>query len=92
MKVSNWLLKFLTLPIYLAIAFSCDRGEPVKPNIILIMADDLGYECLGCNGGESYKTPFLDNLAASGIRYTSCFFAAAMHTIQGTNNDWEIQQ
>ena len=73
MKVSNWLLKFLTLPIYLAIAFSCDRGEPVKPNIILIMADDLGYECLGCNGGESYKTPFLDNLAASGIRYTSCF-------------------
>lgn len=52
---------------------SCDRNKVVKPNIILIMADDLGYECLGCNGGESYKTPILDELAATGIRYTSCF-------------------
>lgn len=43
-----------------------------KPNVILIMADDLGYETLGCNGGTSYKTPVLDALAAKGIRFTEC--------------------
>lgn len=37
-------------------------GENKRPNIILIMADDLGYECLGCYGGTSYKTPALDEL------------------------------
>lgn len=40
-----------------------------RPNIVLIMADDLGYECLGCYGGTSYLTPNLDALAASGLRF-----------------------
>ncbi|MBF0198691.1 MAG: sulfatase-like hydrolase/transferase [Planctomycetes bacterium] len=44
-----------------------------KPNIILIMADDHGYECIGANGSEDYKTPVLDSLAASGARFTNCF-------------------
>jgi arylsulfatase A len=44
-----------------------------KPNIILIMADDLGYETIGANGGTSYRTPVLDNLAATGVRFTHCF-------------------
>lgn len=44
-----------------------------KPNIVLIMADDLGYECLGCNGGTSYQTPYLDKLAETGIRFTQCY-------------------
>lgn len=35
------------------------------PNIILIMADDLGYETIGANGGSSYQTPHLDQLAAN---------------------------
>ena len=39
-----------------------------KPNIVLIMADDLGYECLGCYGSISYKTPVLDELASTGGR------------------------
>lgn len=43
------------------------------PNIILIMADDLGYECLGCNGGTSYSTPNLDALASGGIRFTHAY-------------------
>lgn len=43
-----------------------------KTNIILILGDDVGYEVLTCNGGQSYKTPFLDNLAAQGIRFTQC--------------------
>jgi len=44
-----------------------------KPNIILILADDLGYETIGANGGTSYRTPQLDKLAATGVRFTHCF-------------------
>ncbi len=40
-----------------------------QPNIILILADDLGYECLGSYGGRSYATPRLDELAANGARF-----------------------
>jgi len=44
-----------------------------RTNIILILADDLGYECLGCNGGESYRTPNLDQMAAEGMRFEHCY-------------------
>lgn len=43
-----------------------------RPNIVLILADDLGYECLGCNGSLSYQTPNLDRIANKGIRFTHC--------------------
>ena len=43
-----------------------------KPNLILIMADDFGYECVTANGGESYQTPHLDRLAAQGLRFEHC--------------------
>ncbi|MDA1258320.1 MAG: hypothetical protein O3C10_10850 [Chloroflexi bacterium] len=38
-----------------------------RPNIILIMSDDLGYEVIGANGGASYETPVIDGMAASGM-------------------------
>jgi arylsulfatase A-like enzyme len=62
----------------LAFMISCHPGghpepHPDRPNIILIMADDLGYEGLSCNGGGSYRTPNLDELARTGIRFTRCF-------------------
>ncbi len=44
-----------------------------KPNIILIMADDFGYECLSCNGSTSYETPALDDLAQTGVRFQHCY-------------------
>ena len=40
-----------------------------KPNIILIMSDDLGYEVINANGGTSYETPTLNELARTGIRF-----------------------
>lgn len=50
---------------------SCNRIEQsVKPNVILIMADDLGYEGIGCYGNEIVKTPYLDSMAHSGLRFT----------------------
>ena len=42
----------------------------LKPNIIFIMADDLGYGDLGCYGQEKFSTPHLDRLASEGIRFT----------------------
>lgn len=41
-----------------------------QPNVILIMADDLGYGDLGCYGNEQIRTPHLDQLAATGVRCT----------------------
>lgn len=43
-----------------------------KPNVLLIMADDLGYSDLGCYGGE-INTPNLDRLASGGIKYAQCY-------------------
>lgn len=44
-----------------------------RPNIILILADDLGYETLGAYGGRSYTTPMLDRLARQGIRFDHAY-------------------
>lgn len=48
-------------------------SKPKRLNVVLIMADDLGYECIGANGGTSYKTPVLDEMAATGIRFEHCY-------------------
>jgi arylsulfatase A len=61
----------LLLPIFLQSLQAPAAERP--PNIILILADDLGYETLGCNGGTSYQTPHLDRLAADGVRFTRCY-------------------
>jgi len=42
---------------------------PSQPNIIVILADDLGVETLGTYGGTSYETPELDRIAAEGMRF-----------------------
>ncbi len=44
-----------------------------QPNIILIMADDIGYEAFGSYGGTSYPTPRLDKMAADGIQFNHCY-------------------
>ena len=44
-----------------------------KPNIILIMADDMGRECLGSYGSSSYYTPNLDSMAKNGVRFENMF-------------------
>ncbi|MCH7740331.1 MAG: sulfatase-like hydrolase/transferase [Chloroflexi bacterium] len=44
-------------------------NNPSRPNILLIMSDDLGYEAIGANGCTSYATPRLDQLAESGMRF-----------------------
>ncbi len=47
-----------------------------KPNIILILADDLGYADLGCQGSREVVTPRIDSLAANGVRFTAGYVSA----------------
>ncbi|MBN8458193.1 MAG: sulfatase-like hydrolase/transferase [Verrucomicrobia bacterium] len=46
-----------------------------KPNIIFVLADDLGLDGVGCYGSDKHKTPQIDKLAASGMRFETCYAA-----------------
>ncbi|HIM30593.1 MAG TPA: Cerebroside-sulfatase, partial [Planctomycetes bacterium] len=50
-----------------------------RPNIVLIMADDVGCDAIGCYGGESYPTPHIDRLAADGMRFKHCYSMPSCH-------------
>ena len=65
---------------------SLQAREPLdKPNIIFIMADDLGYGDLGCYGQEKIQTPVLDQMARSGIQfrnfYAGCTVCASSRSV-----------
>jgi arylsulfatase A len=48
-------------------------SQATKPNIVLIMADDVSWEAFGSYGAEDYKTPNLDKLAANGVQFNHCY-------------------
>ncbi len=62
--------------------FSDSRRMPpaakVTPNILFILADDLGYADVSCYGREDYKTPAIDRLAAEGMRFTQAYANSAV--------------
>src|SRR5262245_14794901 len=64
-------MRLLLFTFVLAWSFAASAATQ-RPNLILILADDLGYECIGANGSTSYKTPVLDKLAATGTRFEHC--------------------
>jgi N-sulfoglucosamine sulfohydrolase len=53
-------------------------NSPKKPNIVLVVADDMSWADAGCYGNKDVKTPTLDALAKDGVRFTHCFTATAM--------------
>jgi len=63
-------LTFLVVATGFLMGCSSPEKEDQKPNIIFIMADDLGYADLGCFGQKNIKTPNLDQMAADGIMFT----------------------
>jgi arylsulfatase A len=50
-------------------AFCAARAD--QPNFVVIMVDDMGYECIGANGCTEYSTPVVDNLASNGLRFSN---------------------
>src|SRR5579862_7361086 len=65
------MMKILPLALLL-LSFSAPR-ERLKPNLIFIQSDDLGYGDLGCYGQKKFRTPRLDRMAAEGLRFTSYY-------------------
>lgn len=71
------------VPVILAILFfALDPSyaaddPPSRPNIVVVLADDLGYGDLACYGHPKVKTPNIDRFAAEGLKLTSCYAAAA---------------
>src|SRR3989339_1280387 len=54
------------------------RSIGKKPNIILIVADDLGYGELGCQGNKEIPTPNIDSIARNGVRFTQAYVTAPL--------------
>src|SRR4051812_3246151 len=52
--------------------------QPVPPNFIVILADDLGWRDLGCYGNAFHETPHLDRLARHGMRFTQAYAACCV--------------
>lgn len=69
----------ITVCCLLACSFS-QAAEQQPPNIVLIMADDLGYGDLGCYGNKQVKTPHIDRLSAASLKFTDFHSAGAMCT------------
>ena len=53
-----------------------DAERSNRPNILLVMADDLGWKDLQCQNNPKLKTPHIDQLALEGVRFTDAYAAA----------------
>ena len=67
------------LLLLLAAGGSAAAAAPEKPNIVFIMADDVGDQAIGCYGGQSYATPRVDALAGGGVRFRHCYSMPVCH-------------
>ena len=58
---------------------SCQKSrDNVPPNVLIIIADDLGWSQIGCYGSTFYETPNIDKLSKSGIRFSNAYSAASI--------------
>ena len=82
MKISSLqIMKYLINAFLFLFSFSCvAQTGSVKPNILIIYVDDLGYGDIGCYGAKNVKTPNVDKLAANGLRFTDAHCTAATCT------------
>ncbi|MCH7753277.1 MAG: sulfatase-like hydrolase/transferase [Planctomycetes bacterium] len=66
-------MKNLSTLLVILAAVSAELGAAEKPNVIVIMADDIGFECYSSFGSEYYSTPNIDKLASTGVRFTQAY-------------------
>ena len=71
---------FHSLLVVAALAFHDSLDAAEKPNVIVIMADDLGYGDLSSYGATAFQTPHIDKLANEGRRFTSGYASASTCT------------
>ena len=70
-KLCYFVIRIKIFSLYLLMfTFSASASVKEKPNIVFILADDLGYTDLGCYGSSEIHTPNLDKMATEGIRFT----------------------
>ena len=77
----TWKMRNLVAVLAALLAFGCRAPEAEEfepPNIVVIVADDLGYNDLGAFGSQIIKTPHIDALAAGGVRLTDGYVSAAV--------------
>jgi len=72
------MLSFLLMTALSLTSYVADAAEKSHPNIVFILADDLGYGDLGCYGATDLRTPHLDKLAAEGVRFTDFYANGAI--------------
>src|SRR4051812_12838552 len=72
--------RLLSVLSFLLISCGFNFAALPRPNIIIILADDLGYGDLGCYGNPSIRTPHLDRMAAEGMRFTDFYSAGEVCT------------
>ncbi len=68
-------INILSVPIcifFTLISFTANAQRTSKPNVIIILSDDIGYEVPTVNGGQSYSTPNIDSMARNGMNFTHC--------------------
>lgn len=75
MSTRRAFLQHLALGASLFAAGEAAPSAPSKPNVLFILADDLGWRDLGCFGSTFYETPHLDALAADGVRFSQAYAA-----------------
>jgi arylsulfatase A-like enzyme len=73
--MSNTLIMKTTIALVLS-GFACCAIAADKPNILVILADDLGYGELGCQGNPQIPTPHIDSIAKNGVRFTNGYVTA----------------
>jgi arylsulfatase A len=81
MKTNKHLYRILLLTAvagWFATTIVTTLAAPPKWNVVLILADDLGWKDLGCYGSDLYETPHIDGLARSGMKFTQAYSAATV--------------
>src|ERR1700761_5649735 len=76
--MKHTLCPLLTMLLALPALAKGAEGGPPRPNIVLILADDLGINDLACYGRKEHQTPNLDRLAEEGMRFTCAYTAQSI--------------